>query len=285
MADLQRTFLSILDEANVNVQKEFTGAQFYEADNNQSRPGTPWRFVFNVPAANSQEMNSTAFINYFPDLGIFGPIQHIDQPWLDNRVVPLPIALDLSEAKELVRKAGYTGDITVINLRWALYPGVNEPSYIFTMTTNVHVFVGVYTKTVQPYQKAAILASDDAHLTQVAVPSKLALVDSTEILGSTILINPSVLVVKAQPSGFNWKVSIKIGEHDPQVEYLPYFIVETQDGPEWPSQGGIGPVIPPVTLSQVIYKVGTKGIAVVGSNHTIHFDYQPYLTPSHREPK
>lgn len=279
MTDLQRSFLSILDEANTNVHKEFAGAQFYEADHNLTLLGAPWRFVFNVPAAGSKGVNTTAIIDYFPDRGIFGSVQHIDQPWLEDRVIPLPIPLDLSEAEALARKAGYTGNIAVINLRWALYPGVNEPSYILTMSSNVHVFVGVYSRTVHPYLKAAIRATDEAHLAQVAAPSKLAELDSAEILGSSILINPSVLKVVAQPSGFNWKVSIEVAEQDPNVEYLPYFIVETKDGPDWPPHSGIGPVIPPVTLHQALYQAGTKGIAVVGSNHTIDLDYQPYKLP------
>jgi hypothetical protein len=40
--------------------------------------------------------------------------------------------------------------------------------------------------------------------------AKFANVNSAKINGSSILINPSVAEVVAQPSGFNWKVQITV---------------------------------------------------------------------------
>jgi len=98
--------------------------------------------------------------------------------------------------------------------------------------------------------------------------SRLAPVDSAEIIGSSILLNPSILDVKAQPSGFNWHVHIVVGdEFQPiEVEYLPYYVVESRKGPGWPKHGGIGPVVLPVDVRVPIYRTGSKGIVVVGAN-------------------
>jgi len=95
-----------------------------------------------------------------------------------------------------------------------------------------------------------------------------AQVDNAQIAWSDILLNPNILGVKAQPSGFNWNVHIVVGDEiEPiEVEYLPYYVVETRTGPGWPKNAGIGPVVPPVYVHQAIYRTGSKGIAVVGAN-------------------
>ena len=141
MSEAYGNFLAMLNEANAIVQADYPGAQFYEADLNIQMAGSPWRFVFNDP---STKPNSTVILKNY--LGQFQlPPTHIDQPWLEDRVIPLPINLDLATAEQLARNAGYSGNITQITLRWPLYPGVYEPSYIFTMPVEGGwVFVGVY---------------------------------------------------------------------------------------------------------------------------------------------
>lgn len=135
-------FLSMLNEANAIVQQQFPGAQFYEADYSIQQPDT-WRFVFNVPPNASHNINTTAIVLNIG--GQFSPVQHIDQPWLEDRVIPLPVLLSLNEAEALAQMAGFTGEIAAITLRWPLYPGVNEPEYIFAIPSqSIRVFVGVY---------------------------------------------------------------------------------------------------------------------------------------------
>lgn len=155
--DQSGSFLDMLNQANVIVRRSYPAAQFYEADLNIEMAGSPWRFVFNDPSTHP--VNSTVILKNY--LGQFQlPPQHIDQPWLEDRVIPLPISLDLAEAETLARRQ-YSGNITQITLRWPLYPGVNEPSYIFTMPTKGGwVFVGVYSRrvTFQPFQVEAVAA-------------------------------------------------------------------------------------------------------------------------------
>jgi hypothetical protein len=104
-----------------------------------------------------------------------------------------------------------------------------------------------------------------------------AQVDNAQIFWSDILLNPSLLEVKAQPSGFNWNVHIVVGDEiEPiELEYLPYYVVETRTGPGWPSNAGIGPVVLPVDVRQPIYRTGPKGIVVVGADgYRKQFDVQ-----------
>ena len=107
-----------------------------------------------------------------------------------------------------------------------------------------------------------------------AVPelTRLAQVKSADVILSSILINPSVLKVVAQPSGFNWRVEISVQELDPPMEYVPYFVVEHKTGPGWPKDGGIGPVVEPVTLFKPILHAGVKGIEVIGQGFRKKFD-------------
>lgn len=130
-------FLDLLNQANALVNKQYPGAQFYEAD--QANPASNnWRFVFNVTTTNP---NSTALIYYTN--GAFSPVEHIPAPWLEDRVIPLPIKMDLMTAEELAAKAGHPGPYMNKTLRWPLAPGVYEPSYILG-TKIGFVFVGIY---------------------------------------------------------------------------------------------------------------------------------------------
>lgn len=155
--DMSGTFLDMLNQANAIVQQSYPGAQFYEADLNIEMAGSPWRFVFNDPS--TRPVNSTVILkNYMGQFQL--PPQHIDQPWLEDRVIPLPIKVDLAKAQALAQQQ-YSGNITQITLRWPLYPGVNEPSYIFTVPSRGGwVFVGVYSLTVsfEPFQAQAVAA-------------------------------------------------------------------------------------------------------------------------------
>ena len=149
------TFLAMLNGAAAIVSKQYPGAQFYEADLNIAMAGSPWRFVFNVPAG-AHGKNGTAFLyNYLGNFQL--PPAFVPQPWLEDVVIPLPITRDLAEAQVLAEKAGYKAPIAAITLRWPLYPGVTEPSYIFSMpSVGLWVFVGVHTGkvTTQPFAKA-----------------------------------------------------------------------------------------------------------------------------------
>ena len=111
----------------------------------------------------------------------------------------------------------------------------------------------------------------------VADLTRLAQVNSAKLIVSSILINPAILEVVAQRSGFNWDLKLQPGipEIAPiEVEYYPYLVLETKIGPDWPPNAGIGPVVLPTTLHNVVTYVGTKGIEVIGRDFRQTFDYQ-----------
>jgi hypothetical protein len=123
------TFLEYLAEADRLVVEQYPDAQFYEADNlNAGRPGSQWRFVFNDPSTSP---NSTVIIERL-ERG-FGEPREIPEPWVGDRVIKLPITLGLEDARALCERGGCRGEVRAIVLRHPLYPGVNEPYYIFTM--------------------------------------------------------------------------------------------------------------------------------------------------------
>jgi hypothetical protein len=137
-------FLAILNEAAGIVGASYPGSKFYEADYPSKEGPNSWRFVFLGPPGP----RTTTVMLYY-NSGSFGKPIFIDQPWLEDVVIPLPIQMGLEQATQLKNQAGYTSPASSITLRWPLYPGVNEPYYIFAVPAqSVYVFVGVYDGTV-----------------------------------------------------------------------------------------------------------------------------------------
>lgn len=110
----------------------------------------------------------------------------------------------------------------------------------------------------------------DEHTAQAADLTSLAQLNSARAIPNAILINPTILEVVGQAPGFNYRLFLAPADKATQDgEYWPYLLSQTKIGPDWPKNGGIGPVIPPKTLHTDISRVGTKGILVVGSNKSI----------------
>ncbi len=148
-------FLAMLAEADKIVQAKYPGSKLYEADGKpagtatQPADVTKWRFVFDHPVPHS--IGHTVFLEN--NNGQFGTPADVSQPWLGDVIIPLPIQLGLDEAIRLKDHAGFTDPFSAVVLRWPLYPGVNEPSYIFSEPSRrLHVFVGVYSKRVTSEQ-------------------------------------------------------------------------------------------------------------------------------------
>lgn len=72
----------------------------------------------------------------------FGPVDFIAQPWLGDRDIPWPVAMDVMEAVILLQDAGFRKPFRTITLRQPVYPGMVEPYFIFGMTSGEFVFVG-----------------------------------------------------------------------------------------------------------------------------------------------
>lgn len=62
--------------------------------------------------------------------------QIVDSPWLEDRPLPNKMTVDLPEAYNMMLQANLVFDSVdpAIVLRFPLYPGVNEPAYVFTVS-------------------------------------------------------------------------------------------------------------------------------------------------------
>jgi hypothetical protein len=142
------TFLGGVNIAVRLVKEKYSDAQLYEVT---ARPPLP-HLVSNPNNLSHLDLvfhtsKGTAFISSI-GWGEFGPITFVGQPWLEDVVIQWPIKMDITEADQLMKKAGYTGKYSVCVLRHPLYPGVEDPYYIFTMATGEYVFIGVDDKRV-----------------------------------------------------------------------------------------------------------------------------------------
>jgi hypothetical protein len=163
------SILSFLGRVNIAVrlvQDQYPGAQLYEVE---ATPPTP-QAVTNPNALSQLKVvfragKGTAIIQS-TGWGSFGPVKYIDSPWMEDVVIEWPIKMEATEADSLLKKAGYTGPYGAMTLRHPLYPGVDEPYYIFSMKTGQYVFVGVNDKKVttnpvgQAIPAAAVAAAE-----------------------------------------------------------------------------------------------------------------------------
>lgn len=80
----------------------------------------------------------------------FDPVQFLGHPWAGVYTLPWPITMDVMHAAILIEQAGYAGTFTGFAFSWPIYPGLNEPYYIFTMSTGQSIFVGITSHDVFP---------------------------------------------------------------------------------------------------------------------------------------
>jgi hypothetical protein len=59
-------------------------------------------------------------------------------------VIPWLIEMDITQADNLLKQAGYSEPYSSVTLRRPLYPGMIQPFYSFQMESEGFVFVGVY---------------------------------------------------------------------------------------------------------------------------------------------
>lgn len=138
------SFLGLVNEAVQLVRKqEGSDAQLYVGIGTPKEPTTNvkdvtnWRFIFTLSD------NRTAYIQTI-SWGEFGPIKVVDEGIVGNRNIPWPFDMDITDAAKLLQQAGYTGPFETVTVRFPLYPGINQPFYIFDMTDGSQVYVGIY---------------------------------------------------------------------------------------------------------------------------------------------
>jgi len=143
--------LSFLGRVNIavrEVQKGYPNAQLYEVDATPpTSEGVTDPYLLSQLKVVFRAGSGTAIIKS-TGWGSFGPVDYIPEPWLEDVVIPWPVNMDAKEANALMRNAGYNTPYSAMTLRHPLYPGENEPYYIFCMTNGTFVFVGVQDKKV-----------------------------------------------------------------------------------------------------------------------------------------
>jgi hypothetical protein len=155
--------LSFLGMANIAVRlvnQKYPGSKLYEGDGvsptgltTDVKNVSQWRFVFLTADGGTAIIRTRTW-------GEFYPVEYIPQPWLEDIVIPWPVKMDIVEADKLLKQAGYTQPYGAVTLRWPLYPGNEQPFYIFGMSGGMFVFVGTYdgsvtTHTAQSSQKGS----------------------------------------------------------------------------------------------------------------------------------
>ncbi|MFD2573183.1 hypothetical protein ACFSUS_21250 [Spirosoma soli] len=139
-------FLGRVNIAMRLIREQYPDAQLYEVQATGKRPSTNPNDISQLKVV-CRAGKGTAIISS-TGWGEFGPVSYVDQPWLEDVVINWPVSMDLSEADSLLKQAGFTGSYGNVTLRHPLYPGVDEPYYIFGMTSGQYVFVGVNDKKV-----------------------------------------------------------------------------------------------------------------------------------------
>lgn len=146
--------LSYLGRVNIAVnlvKDKYPASKLYEVDGIPTKGATTdWKDIDSLKAVFTAGNNDTAIVKS-TGWGEWGKVDYVHEPWVEDVVVPWPVDLELSDAVDLMKKAGYTLPFGAVTLRWPLYPGVKEPYYIFTLTNGAHVFVGCYDKSVSEH--------------------------------------------------------------------------------------------------------------------------------------
>ena len=146
--------LSYLGNVNIAVDivhKSYPKAEMYEVEAQLPKKTTPAtidpRDLTKLSVVFQNVDNSTVIIDSGNARGTWDTPQLIAQPWFEDIVIPWPIKLEIVDAVDLMRKAGFTEPFYNCTLRHLLKRGSpedKEPCYIFELETGKYVFVGVY---------------------------------------------------------------------------------------------------------------------------------------------
>lgn len=120
-------FLNILNNANEIMKQYYPTAQFLDFTREFKVLDSPYIFTFAIP-------DGTAVLKYEGTGFVTPPEKH--PPRLGLRTIPLLIGLD--DARKQVPFAP-----AIESLCWVLYPGVDQPNYVFQNGDNV-AFVGAF---------------------------------------------------------------------------------------------------------------------------------------------
>lgn len=183
--------------------------------------------------------------------------------------------LSLGQTNIRLVRTGEEGGFAIYDVVGDVTPAIGSVAY--SVSTGVYATAGLDGVIVRGadgkqaklgFLKPVIEATDDAHARDAAGRTTLAGLISASIQPNSILLNPSMLQVTAQPSGFNYDVKLVQADQDPEGT-MTFLVVETRTGPGWPKNGGIGPVVLPVHLHKLISSSFSGTVVVIGKKNTI----------------
>ena len=145
--DATLSFLGCVNIAVNLAAKQYPTTKLYEVETHVTTPGQPspikdLRVVFQADGGAA-----TVFAT-MTKWGEFAPLEFKREGWMEDVVIPWPIKMDIVEADQLLKQAGYTGPYGAVTLRHPVALGMREPYYIFSMMTGEYIFVGVNDKKV-----------------------------------------------------------------------------------------------------------------------------------------
>ena len=150
--ELPLSFLGNVNIAVEKVRKRYPKAELYEVDAHLPTNITPATIdphdLTKLRAVFRNVNNSTVIIDSGSFWGTWEEPYLIEQPWLEDVAIPWPIKMDIAEAADLMRTAGFPEPFYDCTLRHPLgfgAPEDQEPCYIFQLDTTRFIFVGVNT--------------------------------------------------------------------------------------------------------------------------------------------
>lgn len=130
------------------IKDQYSDAKLYEVDATPltRQPVDNEYGLVNNRIVCGLDNNKTAIIQS-NGWGSFGPIQVIPSPWLEDVIIPWPVALEIHDAFSILRKAGYELGVKNVTLRHPLSPDpeIDQPFFIFGIG-NECIAVGVNDK-------------------------------------------------------------------------------------------------------------------------------------------
>ncbi|KAH6956083.1 hypothetical protein DER45DRAFT_566138 [Fusarium avenaceum] len=133
------------------IKKQYPNANLLEVDATpltRKSVNNEWGLVNNRIVCGLSD-NKTAIIQS-TGWGEFGKVQTINSPFLGDQIISWPVSLDIHDAFAILRKAGYKGGVYAVTLRQPLYPGDDQPFYIFNVG-NEFIAVGTQDKKIHNF--------------------------------------------------------------------------------------------------------------------------------------
>jgi hypothetical protein len=151
----QLTFIGFTTEAIHTVVNAYPNAKFHGAIGNipgggsspDPRALTQWIWDFN----DGITMNAIVI----QSAGTWGELKspvYVPHRANSGLIVPWPITLDIIDASQVLRNAGFNQPYTSVALRWPIAePGYTQPYYIFSFTQGLPQGVGVNDRSIHQF--------------------------------------------------------------------------------------------------------------------------------------